>query len=111
MTMLAYSPHLLVVHPSVPANNLKELVALSKKQPLNFAVSGVVVVPTGATPKGGRPVVTWAHGTTGVADQCAHQGFVGLGVIEFVREPPEHGPPRRPSYSLARPVSRPHRQA
>ena len=28
--MLAYSPHLLVVHPSVPANNLKELVALSK---------------------------------------------------------------------------------
>jgi len=40
-TMLAYSPHLLVVHPSVPANNLKELVALSKKEPLNFAVSGV----------------------------------------------------------------------
>ena len=29
--MLAYSPHLLVVHPSVQANNLKELVALSKK--------------------------------------------------------------------------------
>jgi tripartite-type tricarboxylate transporter receptor subunit TctC len=41
VTMLAYSPHLLVVHPSVPANNLKELVALSKRQPLNFAVSGV----------------------------------------------------------------------
>jgi 2,4-dienoyl-CoA reductase-like NADH-dependent reductase (Old Yellow Enzyme family) len=32
VTMLAYSPHLLVVHPSVPANNLKELVALSKKK-------------------------------------------------------------------------------
>ena len=30
VTMLAYSPHLLVVHPSVPANNLKELVALSQ---------------------------------------------------------------------------------
>jgi tripartite-type tricarboxylate transporter receptor subunit TctC len=41
VTMLAYSPHLLVVHPSVQANNLKELVALSKQQPLNFAVSGV----------------------------------------------------------------------
>ena len=38
-TMLAYSPHLLVVHPSVPANNLKELVALSKKTELNFAVT------------------------------------------------------------------------
>jgi tripartite-type tricarboxylate transporter receptor subunit TctC len=40
VTMLAYSPHLLVVHPSVPANNLKELVALSKQKELNFAISG-----------------------------------------------------------------------
>jgi tripartite-type tricarboxylate transporter receptor subunit TctC len=40
VTMLAYSPHLLVVHPSVPANNLKELVALSKQKDLNFANSG-----------------------------------------------------------------------
>jgi tripartite-type tricarboxylate transporter receptor subunit TctC len=39
VTMLAYSPHLLVVHPSVPANNLKELVALSKQRDLNFAVT------------------------------------------------------------------------
>ena len=41
VTMLAYSPHLLVVHPSVPANNLKELVALSKTAKLNFAISGI----------------------------------------------------------------------
>ena len=39
VTMLAYSPHLLVVHPSVKANNLKELVALSKTTDLNFAVT------------------------------------------------------------------------
>jgi len=38
VTMLAYSPHLLVVHPSVPANNFAELVALSKKSDLNFAI-------------------------------------------------------------------------
>jgi pimeloyl-ACP methyl ester carboxylesterase len=37
----------------------------------DIAVSGVVVVPSGAAPKGGRPVVTWGHGTTGLADQCA----------------------------------------
>lgn len=37
--MLAYSPHMLVVHPSVQASNLKELVELSKKQDLNFAVT------------------------------------------------------------------------
>ena len=45
VTMLAYSPHLLVVHPSVPANTLAELVALSKKQPLNFAVSAIGSAP------------------------------------------------------------------
>jgi len=45
VTMLAYSPHLLVVHPSVPASNLEELVALSKKQPLNFAVTAIGSAP------------------------------------------------------------------
>lgn len=44
-TMLAYSPHLLVVHPSVPANNLKELVALSQTSPLNFAVTAIGSAP------------------------------------------------------------------
>lgn len=39
VTMLAYSPHLLVVHPSVKASNLKELIALSKTSDLNFAVT------------------------------------------------------------------------
>jgi len=43
--MLAYSPHLLVVHPSVPANNLKELVALSHKEKLNFAVTAIGSAP------------------------------------------------------------------
>ena len=45
VTMLAYSPHLLVVHPSVPAGNLKELVALSKQQKLNFAVTALGSAP------------------------------------------------------------------
>lgn len=45
VTMLAYSPHLLVVHPSVPANNLKELVALSQKTQLNFAVTAMGSAP------------------------------------------------------------------
>jgi tripartite-type tricarboxylate transporter receptor subunit TctC len=43
--MLAYSPHLLVVHPSVPANNLKELVALSQKSKLDFAVTAIGSAP------------------------------------------------------------------
>jgi tripartite-type tricarboxylate transporter receptor subunit TctC len=45
VTMLAYSPHLLVVHPSVPANNLKELVALSRQKDLNFAVTATGSAP------------------------------------------------------------------
>ncbi|MEY2808765.1 MAG: hypothetical protein RLZ66_276 [Pseudomonadota bacterium] len=45
VTMLAYSPHLLVVHPSVPANNLQELVQLSRQQALNFAVSAIGSAP------------------------------------------------------------------
>lgn len=45
VTMLAYSPHMLVVNPSVPANNLQELVALSKKTELNFAVTAMGSAP------------------------------------------------------------------
>jgi tripartite-type tricarboxylate transporter receptor subunit TctC len=45
VTMLAYSPHLLVVHPSVPANNLAELVALSNKGKMDFAVTAIGSAP------------------------------------------------------------------
>ncbi len=43
VVMVAYSPHLLVVHPSVAAKDAKELVALAKAKPdsFNFAVSGI----------------------------------------------------------------------
>ena len=35
------------------------------------AVSGSVALPKGRAPKGGWPVITYAHGTTGSADACA----------------------------------------
>jgi acetyl esterase/lipase len=34
-------------------------------------VSGVVIVPAGPTPPEGRPVIAWAHPTTGVVSRCA----------------------------------------
>jgi acetyl esterase/lipase len=34
-------------------------------------VSGVVIVPQGASPPGGRPIVTWAHPTSGIVPRCA----------------------------------------
>src|SRR3954451_22089738 len=35
------------------------------------AVSGTITVPKGKAPKGGWPIFTWAHGTTGIGDGCA----------------------------------------
>lgn len=36
-----------------------------------IAVSGAIIVPAGPVPPGGRPIVAWAHPTTGVVDKCA----------------------------------------
>lgn len=36
-----------------------------------IAVSGTVAIPTGTPPAGGWPVISWTHGTTGIADICA----------------------------------------
>ena len=35
------------------------------------AVSGSLAIPKGRAPKGGWPVITYAHGSTGSADSCA----------------------------------------
>lgn len=36
-----------------------------------IAVSGALFLPPGKPPEGGWPIVSWAHGTTGIADVCA----------------------------------------
>jgi acetyl esterase/lipase len=50
-----------------------------------IVVTGMVIAPTGPAPKGGRPVVSWAHPTTGIVDACApsmqtqpYAGIMGL---------------------------------
>jgi len=40
-----------------------------KGQPV--AVSGTIAIPAGVAPRGGWPVITWTHGTTGLAAICA----------------------------------------
>jgi pimeloyl-ACP methyl ester carboxylesterase len=36
-----------------------------------IAVSGVVIIPQFPVPPGGRPIIAWAHPTTGIAVKCA----------------------------------------
>jgi acetyl esterase/lipase len=54
-------------------------------------VSGVVIVPPGDPPPGGRPIVAWAHPTSGVVPRCAPSLAVFLfeqiqGLRSFVRD-------------------------
>ena len=41
-------------------------------------VSGVIAVPPGTPPKGGWPVISFGHGTTGVLNKCAPSRFPTL---------------------------------
>ncbi|MDQ2700929.1 MAG: lipase family protein [Actinomycetota bacterium] len=48
-------------------------VLYTSKTPLGkrAVVSGSISVPKGKAPRGGWPIITYGHGTTGIADQCA----------------------------------------
>lgn len=41
-------------------------------------VSGVVAIPPGLPPRGGWPVISWGHGTSGVLNKCAPSKFDNL---------------------------------
>src|ERR1700733_9587662 len=54
-------------------------------------VSGVVIVPPGDAPAGGRPIVAWAHPTSGIVPHCAPSLAIFLfeqiqGLRSFVRD-------------------------
>jgi acetyl esterase/lipase len=57
-----------------------------------IAVSGVVIVPAHRPPVGARPIVAWAHPTTGVVPRCApSQAFFFFQSIQGLREMIERG--------------------
>src|SRR5688572_32691550 len=62
-------------HGEVPlaAAESTRLILYTSKTPAGeiAAVSGSVSVPEGKAPKKGWPVVSYGHGTTGIADICA----------------------------------------
>jgi dipeptidyl aminopeptidase/acylaminoacyl peptidase len=57
--------------PDVDGTVYRVMYVSENQQGKPAAVTGVVVIPAGKAPKGGFPVVTWAHGTDGMADTCA----------------------------------------
>lgn len=82
VSMLAYSPHLLVVNPSVKAGNLKELVALSQKEKMDFAVTAMGSAPHLAgvavekATKAKWEYIPYKGGSQAVADTVAGQTHV-----------------------------------
>ncbi|MBC8120042.1 MAG: tripartite tricarboxylate transporter substrate binding protein [Burkholderiaceae bacterium] len=84
VTMVAYSPHILVVHPSVPVSNTKELITLAKSKPgkLNFAASSVGSAPHLAGIEfASRAGVDWAYipykgGAQAITDMAGGQADV-----------------------------------
>lgn len=70
---LAKPGHVLAARPE-HAENLTVTSILYQSTGLRgdpIQVTGYVVVPDGPTPVSGRPIVAWAHPTTGVAVSCA----------------------------------------
>jgi pimeloyl-ACP methyl ester carboxylesterase len=49
-----------------------------------IAVSGVIAIPEAEAPADGRDVLSWAHGTTGIADVCA-PSIDGAAAVEIGR--------------------------
>ena len=83
-----------------------KLVLYTSKTPQGkrVAVSGSVSVPKGKPPKGGWPVISYAHGTTGTADVCApsrnRAGDPGEAYISYVD--PEQNDWLKAGYAVVR---------
>ncbi|MFZ0872927.1 MAG: lipase family protein [Rhodanobacter sp.] len=57
-----------------------------------IAVSGVVVIPAGVAPADGRPIVAWAHPTTGVVSRCApSEAYFAFQTMMGLRDMVRHG--------------------
>ena len=82
--MVSYSPHVLGVHPSVPVNNIKELIEYAKANPgkMNFANSGTGGAPhLAAIAFAQRTGIQWTYipykgGSQAVADVAGGQANV-----------------------------------
>ncbi|QKT08190.1 alpha/beta hydrolase [Gordonia sp. X0973] len=63
--------------PSGAARGVRLLYATRDQNGRPARSTGAVYFPRGAAPRGGWPVISWAHGTTGIAPQCAPSLMTG----------------------------------
>lgn len=78
-----------VQKPVTPLGDAKRTRYLYRSEDLRgdpVAVSAVLLTPTGDAPDGGWPIVSWGHGTTGVADVCAPSLTDNLFYNEYAQE-------------------------
>jgi acetyl esterase/lipase len=74
------------------ANAYRVLYRSTNSDNAPIAVSGIVIVPSGPAPNGGRPIVAWAHPTTGIVPHCAPSlAFFVFQQIQGAREMLEQG--------------------
>jgi len=83
-----HSATIVVVPPSVAANNLQELIALSKTQPLSYASAGIGTVPFFTAEyllkkKAGINIVHVPYGGAGPAVTAVVAGHVPVGILAF----------------------------
>jgi alpha-beta hydrolase superfamily lysophospholipase len=80
--LIRWKPLLPGQEPGIPAGARAYLVLYHSRsiRGADVAESGVVIVPGTAPPRSGFPVVSWAHGTTGVATVCAPSRIPGLAI-------------------------------
>ena len=98
VTVVAFSPEAIVSHPSLPAKNIKELIALARVRPLNMGTPGnelttryfntlakVNIAPVSY--KGGAPLmidVMGGHVELGVAGVITLQGVIRSGRVRLL---------------------------
>jgi tripartite-type tricarboxylate transporter receptor subunit TctC len=83
-----HSPTIVVVSAAIPANNLKELIALAKVQHLSYASAGVGTVPFLTAEyllrkKAGVDIVHVPYGGAGPALSAVVLGHVAVGVLAY----------------------------
>lgn len=80
-TVTSVAPLAAVATPPGSADASRILYATTTTNGAPTVASAAVYFPPGQAPAGGWPVIAWAHGTVGLADDCAYS-IAGPGAVE-----------------------------